>query len=325
MMLPSMGNHTYHLAPRQRYRLVADYLGGHKVSDICRFYGVPRKTFYYWLGVWKRDPDNFSKNVARTDNTPKNQPALTSRATTELIIRLRKKSKFGPQKLKLLLAERGVIMSAAGIYKVLKRANLIKTHRKKIKKKYKKYSAFMKTPGQKVQVDVAYTSKLFGRSHRYYAYQAIDLNTRITYSALYPECTPQNTVLFLKRALSYFPFKIQWFQFDHGTEFTYDMLVQVNVEHPVHTYLKSQNIAFCFAPVATPRMNGCIERVHQTWRQEVERWHKWKTEGKMFQDNQKWMRYYNEHRPHSSLNMLTPLKKLQTHTGFENAKLNYAI
>ena len=126
MMLPSMGQHTYHLAPRQRYRLVADYLGGHKVSEICRFYGVPRKTFYYLLHVWQTDPDNFAKNVAATDNTPAKQPFLTDQATTELIIRLRKKSKFGPQKLQLLLKERGVTMSAGGIYKVLKRAGLVK-------------------------------------------------------------------------------------------------------------------------------------------------------------------------------------------------------
>jgi len=140
------------------------------VIDICRFYGIPRKTFYYWLRVWQSDPDNFAKNVACTDNTPKRMPYITDEATTQMIVKLRKKSRFGPKKLQLLLKERDIHMSASGIYKVLKREGLIKKRRKKVKKKYKKYTAFMKSPGQKVQVDVAYLPKLFGKSHRQYLY-----------------------------------------------------------------------------------------------------------------------------------------------------------
>lgn len=324
-MLPSMGKHNYHLDPRQRYRLVADHLAGYQVSEICRFYGVPRKTFYYWLDVWKSDPDNFSKNVAKTDHTPITQPFLTDQATTELIIRLRKKSKFGPQKLQLLLKERGVVMSASGIYKVLKRSGVIKKRRRKIKKKYKKYTAFMTIPGQKVQVDVAYLPKLFGKSHRQYVYQAIDLYTRITFSAVYGECCPENTVHFLERAIRFFPFLVKVFQFDHGAEFTYDMFVHIKAEHPVHTYLKSRSIAFCFSMVATPRTNGCVERVHRTWREEVERWHRWKNLPQLLQDNRKWMKYYNEQRYHYGLNLLTPIQKLHTDTLFENATLDYSL
>lgn len=325
MMLPSMRNHTYHLAPRQRYRLVADYLGGHQVTNICRFYGVPRKTFYYWFNVWQSDPDNFAKNVAKTDHTPLKQPRLTNGNTTELIIRLRKKSGFGSLKLQLLLRERGVNMSASGIYKVLKRAGMIKKHKRKVKKKYKKYTAFMTDPGQKVQVDVAYLPKLFGKSHRYYAYQAIDLYTRTTFSAIYSECCPQNTVCFLERLIGFLPFKVQMFQFDHGTEFTYDMLVKVKTEHPVHIYLKRRSLNFCFSLVATPRTNGCVERVHRTWREEMERWHKWKSLADLLKDNQKWMKYYNEQRPHYGLKLKTPLQQLQGIQNFKNAKLDYSL
>ena len=325
MMLPSMGKHSYHLLPRQRFQMIKDHLGGHTVANVCRFYGVPRKTFYYWLHVWQADPDNFTKNVAATDNTPVKQPYLTDQATTDLIIRLRKKSRYGPVRLQLLLAERGVWMSAAGIYKVLKRANLIKRRKRKVKKKYKKYTAFMVRPGQKVQVDVAYLPRLFGKSHRQYVYQAIDLYTRITFSAVYSECCPANTVHFLKRVIQFLPFTVEVFQFDHGAEFTYDMFIGVKAEHPVHTYLNSRAIAFCFSLVATPRTNGCVERVHRTWREEVQRWHRWKNLAQLLKDNGRWMRYYNEQRPHSGLRNKKPLEQLQVVSGFENAVLNYAI
>jgi len=166
-MLPSMGKHTYHLEPRQRFQMINWHLkGAVTVTEVCRFYGIPHKTFYYWLNVWKSDPDNFAKNVASTDNTPKRMPYITDAATIELIVRLRKKSKFGPKKLQLLLKEREITMSASGIYKVLKREGLIKKRRKKTKIKYKKYTAFIKAPGERVQVDVAYLPKMFGKKQR---------------------------------------------------------------------------------------------------------------------------------------------------------------
>jgi len=319
-----MGQHTYHLQPRQRFQMVSDYLKGSSATDVCRFYGVPRKTLYYWLRVWQSDPDNFAKNVAKTDHTPKRMPYITDAATVALIVRLRKKSRFGPQKLQLLLKERGILMSASGIAKVLKREGLVKPRRKKPKKKYKKYTAFMTHPGEKVQVDVAYLPKLFGKSHRQYAYQAIDLFTRITFSVIYPECTPENTVDFLKRMIRFSPFPAMVFQFDHGSEFTYDMFLHVKKEHPVTTFLKSRNIEAVYTPVATPRMNGCIERVHRTWREEVERWHRWKNPTQMHRDNKRWMKYYNEQRPHYGIALMTPLQKLQTVKGYENTRLDYS-
>lgn len=319
-----MGNHTYHLTPRQRYQLVADHLKGRTVTDVCRFHGVPRKTFYHWLGVWQADQDHFARNVAGADHTPRRQPRLTDEATTALIARLRKKSRYGPDRLRLLLKARGVAMSVSGIAKVLKRRGLVRRRRRKIKKKYKKFTAFMTRPGQRVQTDVAYMPKLFGKSHRQYAYQAIDLFSRVAVSAIYPECTPENTVDFLRRATSFFPFPVEAFQFDNGVEFTYDLRPDIRKTHPVQTFLESRGIGRLFSPVATPRMNGCVERLHRTWRQEVERWHRWKTPGRMHRDNAKWLKYYNEDRPHFGIGAQTPLQKLRSIEQYRNAELDYS-
>lgn len=309
-----MGQHTYHLNPRQRYQMVAEHLRGRRPTDICRFYGIPRKTFYHWLDVWRSDRDNFARNVAGADHTPKTQPRLTNEATTALIVKLRKKTRYGPKLLRLLLADRGITMSASGIGKVLSRAKLTKKRRRKTKKKYKKFSAFMSRPGERVQTDVAYLPRLFGKTHRQYAYQAIDLFSRTSFSLIYPECTPAATVDFLKRAIKFFPFKIETFQFDHGTENTYDLRPDIKKPHPVHTFLDRVGIARAFSPVATPRMNGCVERLHRTWRQEMERWHKWKKPSQMHKDNLRWLKYYNEARPHSGIGEVSPIDKLRSFT-----------
>lgn len=318
-----MGDHTYHLEPRQRYQMVLDHLRGGKISKICRFYGIPRKTFYHWLAVWQDAPDDFAKNVAGRSRRPKRQPRLTDEATTELIVKLRKKSAYGPDRLRLLLVERGITMSAAGIAKVLVRAKLIKAKRKKIKKKYKKFSSLMTRPGERVQKDVMYLPKLFKKAHRQYCYQAIDLFTRISFSWIYPECTPENTVDFLKKCMAFFPFKIEAFQFDHGTENTYDLRPDITKIHPVAAFLDPLGIGRKYSPVATPRMNGAVERLHRTWREEVERHHRWKNPAAMHKDNRKWLRYYNEERPHFGIKAMTPLQRLRTVNGYENAALTY--
>ena len=316
-----MGQHTYHLTPRQRYQLVSDHLRGLPVVQVCRFHGVPRKTFYHWLGVWKADPDNFSKNVAGGDRTPKTMPRLTDHEATALIVRLRKKSGYGPKRLKPLLEKRGIVMSESGIGKVLARKKLTRKRRHKTKKKYKKFSAFMTRPGERVQTDVAYLPKLFDKSHRQYAYQAVDLFTRIAFSAIYPECTPQNTVDFLKQAIMFFPFKVEAFQFDHGVENTYDLRPDITAVHPVEKFLSPLGIRREFSPVAMPRMNGCVERLHRSWREECVRWHAWKSPSKMHRDNARWLKYYNEERPHQGIGGLVPIQRLG---GNKDVKLDYS-
>jgi transposase InsO family protein len=92
----------------------------------------------------------------------------------------------------------------------------------------------------------------------------------------------------------------------------------------VQRYLDKAGIRRVFSPVATPRMNGAVERLHRTWRQELERWHKWKKPSQMHQDNQRWLMCYNEKRPHSGIGDLSPIQKLRSFHGYENATLNYS-
>ena len=320
-----MGNHTYHLSPRQRHQMVCDHLKGRKVSEICRFYGIPRKTFYYWLDVWKSDQDNFARNVVGADRTPKAQPRLTDPETAAKVVRLRKKCGFGPKRLKPLLAARGVAMSESGIGKLLRREGASRARKRKAKRKFKKFTAFMSRPGERVQVDVAYLPKLFGRSHRQYAYQAIDLHTRMAFSAVYGDCTAQNTVDFLRRCAEFFPFVIGCFQFDHGAENTYDLRPDIRAVHPVEAYLARTKTRAAFSPVATPRMNGCVERLHRSWREECVRWHRWKRPAAMHRDCAEWLRYYNERRPHQGIGGLTPAERLRRHKRCDQApRLDYS-
>ena len=57
-----------------------------------------------------------------------------------------------------------------------------------------------------------------------YQWTAIDECTRIRYLYIFEEHTPENSVIFLKKFLKWFPFEVKCIQTDNGTEFTYKFI-----------------------------------------------------------------------------------------------------
>lgn len=156
--------------------------------------------------------------------------------------------------------------------------------------------------------------RLFGKSRRQCAYQAIDLFTRLSFSLIYHERAPRNTVDFLKRARKFFPFPVETFQFDNGTEFAYDLRPEVKKIHPAQAHLDRAGIGRAFSPVATPRMNGAVERLRRTWRREMERRRRWKKPSRMRKDDRRWLKHYDEERPRSGIGDIAPIDKLRSFT-----------
>lgn len=93
--------------------------------------------------------------------------------------------------------------------------------------------------------------------------------------------------------------KPQRIRVDNGPEFTCSTFVD---------WCESQNISIQYIQPGRPMQNGFIERFNRTFRQDV-------LDAYMFEDldqfrdiTEEWMEDYNHHRPHESLNNLSPLK-----------------
>jgi transposase InsO family protein len=232
---------------------------------------------------------------------------------------LRKETGYGPARLCFYLPQRWKrLTSPNGVYRILKRAGLVKAHRKNKKKFCQKYAALLKAPGEKVQVDVKYLERVAGKSFRLYQYTAIDSFSKLQFVSLYPQLSPQSSADFLRRLVNFFPFRIQTIQTDHGAEFTYRFWPHVQKDHPFEQSLKAYRIQQALIPIATPRYNGTVERVHRTIQEEFYRaipnsTHPTSSQIVTF------LRYYNEARPHSSLQMKNPLQYLKNF--FKNPKL----
>jgi len=241
-----------------------------------------------------------------------------------LIVKIRKETSFGPRRLQFYLArDYSIALSLCGIWKVLSRAGLIVHHRRR-KKHYQSYGEYVHYPGHKVQVDTKPLPRRQGQfDSRDYQYVAKDVFTKLRFIKVYEELSVNNSVDFARRAIRFFPFRIKRIQTDHGTEFTYDMLSSKRI-HPLDQFLREQKVKHVLSPVATPRYNGQVERSIRT---DLEEFYRplgiVKDHATLSKKLFSYLEYYNQFRPHMGINMLTPLEKLHSTPGYENAKLNW--
>jgi transposase len=293
------------------------------ITYACKYFGISRKTFYKWYRRYQESGED-AKSLQDKSRRPKTHPKLTSPEVALLIIKLRKETKYGPRRLAFYLQrDYGITLSICGIWKVLSRAGLI-THYKRRKKRFQSYGEYVRYPGHRVQIDTKPLPKRKGQfDSRDYQYVAKDVFTKLRFIKVYQELSVNNTVDFAQRTTKFFPFKIKRIQTDHGVEFTYDMLTSKRI-HPLDKFLRKHKIRHSLSPVATPRYNGQVERSIRT---DLEEFYRplgiVKDHTALSEKLLTYLKYYNQHRPHMAINMLTPLQKLHSIPGYENAKLNW--
>lgn len=94
------------------------------VAKTCRYFGISRYAYYFWL---KRYQKNGKRGLYDRSRKPKTSPRATPLAVRSKIIRIRRRSGFGSNKIALYLAKTGFKVSPKTIYKILKNARLIKS------------------------------------------------------------------------------------------------------------------------------------------------------------------------------------------------------
>ena len=118
----------------EKVLFLGDYLRESQTfTDLCRNYGVSRKTGYKWVSRYHKE------GVEGLDNrstAPKTQPHQTPYYIHKAIIQLRKKRKIrlGPSKIQTLLLEKyseDEIPSHTTIYNILRREGLVQSRKRK--------------------------------------------------------------------------------------------------------------------------------------------------------------------------------------------------
>jgi len=270
-----------------------------KIAAIARKYRTSRTTVYRWL---KRFDCQGNKGLLDRSHRPKSpHPKALKPKTVEAIIRLRKRTHYGPKRLKFYLLKKGILVSEHAIYKTLLRFKL--TQRYRCKKRRNTRSYRVPYPGHTVQMDTKHLDTRPGFPHRLYQYTATDCFTRMRVIRIYDELSSQNTVRFLQEVIQKLPFKVSTVRTDNGVEFTYGPF---KVNHPLTRACARLNIRHWLNKPAHPESNGRVERSHRTDDEEfynlnpVKNPHVWKYR------ISNWERFYNYYRPHQALGNLSP-------------------
>ena len=177
----------------------------------------------------------------------------------------------------------------------------------------------LKTPGEKVQIDVKEVpyNCLKGAAKRdgkyLYQWTAIDECTRMRFVYGYEEHTPANSIDFLHRLKAAFPFPIQTIQTDNGTEFTYRFISRTE-KCPFEKELVEHGIIHKLIPPRTPWKNGKVERSHRN-----DQWYfyDWEKFGDVHELNEKLIPHliWCNNKPMRTLGWVSPIQRLEVSGG----------
>lgn len=299
----------------------AEELGS--VTAACSFYGIPRRTYYYWYSRWVSQGKALTSLYDRP-RTPTSHARDASPELVSLVIQLRLGLGYGEDKLAYVLGrDYGVTISHHGVGNVLKRAGLLVPRKKRVRVQ-RRLSDYPYIPGEVGQMDVKHWKRAA------YQYDIVDCATRVKYKRLYPGVSPATTVDFLEHATRFFApaFTFQCIQTDNGLEFVYDQLPQTKPDTltAMQHWLTANGIRHGRIPSRSPHLNGRIERSHGV---DKDRYKKLTTNSHTKTELQDFLvddcLDYNFYRPHSMLRMRTPVEYLQGIPGYETATLDTSV
>ena len=210
-------------------------------------------------------------------------------------------------------------ISRSSVYRCFVKENInkIPQEKKDIAKKFKEYE-----PGF-VHIDVTYLPKFNGKAN--YLFVAIDRCTRAMIYWVYENKTADNTVDFMDKCLAFFPFKITHILTDNGLEFT-NKLLKSKTGNSCQKLSKmdvkciENNIQHRLTVPFTPKINGNVERVNETIKNNTILKTQYQSLDEMKTDLTKFLSFYNLHRRHGSIR-----KELKVKTPFNAIEKWYEL
>jgi transposase len=113
------GENTSSLHPRLAWMICYDETGS--AQEVCRRFGISRKTFYKWLKRYRQSSSD-TKSLVDQSRRPHHFPSATPESSVQLLKRLKDQTGYGQRRLKAILQEKhNITISERTIWKILKR------------------------------------------------------------------------------------------------------------------------------------------------------------------------------------------------------------
>jgi transposase len=107
------------LHPRLAWMICYEETGS--AQEVCKRFGISRKTFYKWLKRYRHSAGD-TKSLVDQSRRPHHFPSATPESSVQLLKRLKEQTGFGQRRLKAILQEKhNIKISERTIWKILKR------------------------------------------------------------------------------------------------------------------------------------------------------------------------------------------------------------
>ena len=309
-----------------RFALVRAIEGGCSIREAARRQGVSPSTACEWSRRWREASPSERESLAclhDRSSRPHRCPRTLTPAEQERICEKRRRTGWGPR---LLAGELGHPHST--VSKTLKRNGCSRPDPKPrgpanryewpcpgdlLHMDSSSYARFGR-PGHAVTGDRSKTgAEMRAKAGREYAHAVVDDHSRLGYAELLPDERAVTVVAFTERALAFFA--------GHGIEAK--RLMTDNAWCYTHSrafrcLLSERGIKHLTIEPYRPRTNGKVERFHQTMAREWAYGLRYRSSRHRAAALPHWLRYYNEHRPHSSLGGLPPISRVHNVRGQDN-------
>lgn len=290
---------------RKRLKWMDYYRQCRNVSKTCRYFGIPRKTFYYWR---KRYNPHYLASLEERSRRPRNtRQWMVSRMQEFRIMELRKKYiRYGKEKLRMLYRETyQEPVSSWKIQRVIEKHNLyynpLKTEKLRKKRKYsqiKKRITELKKE-KRIGFLVAFDGlTIYWNNIKRYILTAIDVHSKIAFARMYTTKSSKNAADFLERIHYLLEGKVENIQTDNGSEFSKYFEIGC----------RKLNLVRYFSRPKTPQDNPYDERFNRTLKEEFIQLGNLTYDCDIFNKRlTEWLIEYNFRRPHQSLGYLPPI------------------
>jgi transposase InsO family protein len=292
----------------QRYQAVLAVVGeGRTVTEVAGRWGVSRQTLHAWLARYEAEGlEGLADRSHRPRSCPHQMPGEVAAGVLEL---RRAHPGWGPRRLVVELARRGVVVSESAVYRCLSRAGVIEPGRRRRRKEaWRRWERG--EPMELWQLDVV-GGFLLADGTTAKALTGVDDHSRFCVSArLMPRERTQPVCDALALALRTHGVPQQVLT-DNGRVFT-GRFAQPPVEVLFDRICRENGIEHLLTAPRSPTTTGKIERFHRTLRAEFDTARTFPSLRAAQAELDEWVGYYNHDRPHQSLDDATPASRFHT-------------
>lgn len=304
----------------QRLRIVEGFerlrrrgISGEEAAEVL---GPSRSTIYRWKQRLARSGPRGLEPRSRRPRTVR-RPAWTPALVARIEALRRQFPAWGKESLTPLLGAEGFAVSEATVGRILRHLMdrgvilPVRTRRQNYRRARRMRRFYAKRlpkscpkptqPGERIQIDTLHLGLEPGRWLKHFS--AACPVSRWTVAEVYDRATSTAAASFLTKLLAQSPFPIESIQVDGGSEFM----------AAFETACQQHGIALYVLPPKSPKLNGTVERMQETWRGEFyEAYELPTTVTELRPLVQRFQNLYNTYRPHQSLQRQTPASYLQT-------------